>query len=45
MGKSAVQLVLDSVAGKSVEKDIAQPFYVVDPSNVDAPTHWGNAAK
>jgi ribose transport system substrate-binding protein len=45
MGKAAVQLVLDAVAGKSVEKDIAQPFYVVDPGNVDAPTHWGNAAR
>ena len=44
MGKSAVQLVLDAIAGKPVETNIAQPFYVIDPGNVDDPTHWGNAA-
>jgi ribose transport system substrate-binding protein len=45
MGKNAVMLALDVINGKTVQKDIAQPFYVVDASNYSAPTHWGNAAK
>lgn len=44
MGINAVELSKKVVEGGSVDKNIIQPFYVIDASNVDDPTNWANAA-
>jgi len=43
MGANAVELALKVLAGEKVEKQIDNPFYVIDASNTDDPTHWANA--
>ena len=43
MGASAVELALKVINGGSVEKNIDNPFYVIDASNVDDPKNWANA--
>jgi ribose transport system substrate-binding protein len=43
MGASAVGIALQVIAGETVEKNILNPFYVIDASNADDPTNWANS--
>jgi len=43
MGGSAVELALQIIAGETVEKDILNPFFVIDITNADDPTNWANS--
>jgi len=43
MGGSAVELALKVINGETVEKDILNPFYVIDASNAADPENWANA--
>lgn len=43
MGASAVKIALQVIAGETVEKNILNPFYVIDASNADDPTNWANS--
>ena len=43
MGGSAVELAVKITAGETVEKNILNPFYVIDITNADDPTNWANA--
>jgi ribose transport system substrate-binding protein len=45
MGAKAVQLAIDVVNKKAVEKHIYNPFYVIDIKNADDPGNWGTAVK
>jgi ribose transport system substrate-binding protein len=43
MGASAVELAVKAIAGEKIEKNIDNPFYVIDSTNVDDPENWAIA--
>lgn len=45
MGAKAVELAIDVINKKAVEKHIYNPFYVIDRKNADDPNNWGTAVK
>jgi ribose transport system substrate-binding protein len=45
MGAKAVELAIDVISKKPVEKHIYNPFYVIDIKNADDPNNWGIAVK
>jgi ribose transport system substrate-binding protein len=45
MGAKAVELAVNVINHKPVEKHIYNPFYVIDLKNADDPNNWGTAVK